>query len=56
MFLHRGIAARPFQRSFVLAEHVEVEAAGLENGLQHIDLKRRKPEPVVRSIKIGAAE
>jgi HSP20 family molecular chaperone IbpA len=56
MFLHRGIAARPFQRSFVLAEHVEVEAAGLENGLLHIDLKRRKPEPVVRSIKIEAGE
>jgi len=56
VFLHRGIAARPFQRSFVLAEHVEVENATLENGLLHIDLKRRKPEPVVRSIKIAAAD
>jgi len=56
MFLHRGIAARPFQRSFVLAEHVEVEGATLENGLLHIDLRRRKPEPVVRSIKIDTTE
>ena len=55
-FLHRGIAARPFQRSFVLAEHVEVESAALENGLLNIDLKRRRPEPVVRNIKIAAAE
>jgi len=56
VFLHRGIAARPFQRSFVLAEHVHVENAALENGLLHIDLKRRKPEPVVRSIKIAAVD
>lgn len=54
-FLHRGIAARPFQRAFVLAEHVEVAEAGLDNGLLHIDLVRRRPEPVVQTIKIGSA-
>lgn len=56
VFLHRGIAARPFQRAFVLAEHVEVAGAGLDNGLLHIDLKRRKREPVVRTIRINGAE
>jgi HSP20 family molecular chaperone IbpA len=54
-FLHRGIAARPFERRFVLEEHVEVEAAALENGLLHIDLVRRKPEAVVRNIRIEPA-
>ncbi|MDP2063950.1 MAG: Hsp20 family protein [Phaeovulum sp.] len=52
VFLHRGIAARAFQRSFLLAEGVEVAAAVLENGLLHIDLRRAVPEPVVRSIPI----
>lgn len=52
VFLHRGIAARAFQRSFVLAEGVEVAAAVLENGLLHIDLRRSVPEPTVRSIPI----
>jgi len=52
VFLHRGIAARAFQRSFVLAEGVEVAAAVLENGLLHIDLRRALPEPVVRTIPI----
>jgi HSP20 family molecular chaperone IbpA len=56
VFLHRGIAARPFQRSFVLAEHVEVEGATLECGLLHIDLVRRKPETAVRTIRIGGTE
>ena len=55
-FLHRGIAARPFQRSFVLAEHIEVASASLECGLLHIDLIRRKPETVVRRIKIDVVE
>ena len=55
-FLHRGIAARPFQRSFVLAEHVEVACASLDCGLLHIDLIRRQPETVVRRIKIGSVE
>jgi HSP20 family molecular chaperone IbpA len=56
VFLHHGIAARPFQRSFVLAEHVEVAGASLECGLLHIDLVRRKPETVVRRIEIEVAE
>ena len=52
-FLHRGIAARQFQRSFVLAEHMEVTEASLERGLLHIDLLRQRPEPVIQRIKIG---
>ena len=52
IFLHRGIAARAFQRSFVLADGVEVAGAGLENGLLHIDLRRSMPEPVVQTIPI----
>jgi HSP20 family molecular chaperone IbpA len=55
-FLHRGIAARPFQRSFVLAQHVEGIGASLECGLLHIDLIRREPEAAVRTIKIEAVE
>lgn len=54
VFLHRGIAARQFQRSFVLAEGVEVAGADLSNGLLHIDLERATPESVVKKIKIGA--
>jgi molecular chaperone IbpA len=42
--LHQGIAGRAFERSFQLAEHVEVKAARLENGLLHIDLERIVPE------------
>ncbi len=53
VFLHRGIAARAFQRSFVLAEGVEVAGAALEHGLLHIDLRRSVPEPVVRTIRIS---
>ncbi len=52
VFLHRGIAARQFQRSFVLADGVEVGEAKMENGLLHIDLSRAKPETVVQTIKI----
>lgn len=52
IFLHRGIAARAFQRSFVLAEGVEVTGAALENGLLHIDLTRRVLDPVVQTIPI----
>lgn len=52
VYLHRGIAARQFQRSFVLAEGIEVIGAGLDNGLLNIDLKRVLPEPKVRTIKI----
>ena len=53
MFLHRGIAARQFQRSFVLAEGMEVNSASLENGLLHIDLERRVEEPRVRQVEIN---
>jgi HSP20 family molecular chaperone IbpA len=53
-FLHRGIAARQFQRSFVLADGVEVSGADLENGLLHIDLVRAEPETVVRTIEINS--
>ncbi|MGR3484399.1 MAG: Hsp20 family protein [Paracoccaceae bacterium] len=51
-FLHRGIAARQFQRAYVLAENVEVGGAVLENGLLHVDLNRRDPERVVQNITI----
>lgn len=52
IFLHRGIASRQFQRSFVLADGVEVGEAIMENGLLHIDLTRAQPEMVVQTIKI----
>ena len=52
VFLHRGIAARQFQRAFVLAEGMEVKGAFLDNGLLHIDLLRPQPEARVRSIEI----
>lgn len=53
VYLHRGIAARQFQRSFVLADRVEVSEAALANGLLHIDLVRQVPDAVVQEIKIG---
>jgi HSP20 family molecular chaperone IbpA len=53
IFIHRGIAARQFQRAFVIAEGIEVEGAWLDNGLLHIDLKRPMPEVRVRSIPIA---
>ena len=52
-YLHRGIAARQFQRSFVLADRVEVSGAELDHGLLHIDLIQRKPDAVVQRIRIG---
>ena len=52
VFLHRGIAARQFQRSFVLADGVEVGEAQMEHGLLHIDLTRAVPETIVQTIKI----
>ncbi len=52
VFLHRGIAGRAFQRSFVLADGVEVAGAAMENGLLHIDLRRQIPEMVVQTIAI----
>ena len=55
-FLHRGIAARAFERRFQLADHVEVEGAELKNGLLHIDLKRNIPEEMKpRRIAITSA-
>ena len=57
VYLHRGIAARQFQRSFVLAEGIEVKDAYLDNGLLHIDLVRPAAESRVRNVEIktGAA-
>ena len=52
IFLHRGIAARQFQRSFVLAEGVDVGDAIIENGLLHVDLTQNLPETVVQTIKV----
>jgi HSP20 family molecular chaperone IbpA len=53
VFLHRGIAARQFQRTFVLADGVEVGDARMENGLLHVDLTLVRPETVVQTIKIN---
>lgn len=55
IYLHRGIAARQFQRSFVLADGIEVVGASLDNGLLNVDLKRPMPEPKVRTIRIEPA-
>ena len=52
VYLHRGIAARQFQRSFVLAEGIEVRGAWLDNGLLHVDLVRPAPEVRVRAVPI----
>jgi HSP20 family molecular chaperone IbpA len=52
VFLHRGIAARQFQRSFVLADGVEVGEAIMDNGLLHVDLTMLRPETVVQTIQI----
>ena len=52
VFLHRGIAARQFQRMFVLADGVEVGEAIMENGLLHVDLTRATPETIVQTINI----
>ncbi len=54
VYLHRGIAARQFQRSFVLAEGIEVTSASLDSGLLHVELERPRIEPEVRSIAIKA--
>ena len=52
-FIHRGIAARQFSRSFVLAEGIEVKSAELSDGLLCIDLVRREPGRLVRKVEIG---
>lgn len=56
VYLHRGIAARQFQRSFVLAEGIEVEDAVLDNGLLNIELRRPVPERNTRSVEIKSGE
>jgi HSP20 family molecular chaperone IbpA len=55
-FLYRGIATRQFQRTFVLADGIEVRAADLSNGLLSIDLVRIEPERLVRRIDIGVGQ
>ena len=52
VFLHKGIAARGFLRSFVLAEGLEIEGAILTNGLLRIEMKRRRQTPEIRQIPI----
>lgn len=54
VYLHRGIAARQFQRAFMLADGIEVAGARLDNGLLSIDLMRPVLEPRIRSIRIDA--
>lgn len=56
VFLHRGIAARQFQRAFVLADGLEVSGAEMDNGLLHIELLRPKPENRVRRVDIKSRE
>lgn len=56
IYLHRGIAARQFQRNFVLADGIEVVGAELGNGLLHVDLHRPRPEPQVRNIAINMTD
>ena len=56
VYLHRGIAARQFQRYFVLAEGIEVRGAWLDNGLLHLDLVRPPVETRVRSVPIRGSE
>ena len=53
VFLHRGIAARQFQRAFLLAEGMQVLGADLNNGLLSVDLSRPEPERIVRKIEIS---
>jgi len=54
IFLHRGIAARQFQRAFLLAEGMQVQGAELVNGLLSVDLARPEPERVIQKINITA--
>ncbi|MBG78828.1 MAG: heat-shock protein Hsp20 [Alphaproteobacteria bacterium] len=56
IFLHRGIAARQFQRSFILADGIEVQGASLERGLLNIHLRRVVPESSARKIDITSKE
>lgn len=54
VYLHRGIAARQFQRAFLLAEGMQVLGADLNNGLLSVDLARPEPEKIVRKIEISS--
>ncbi len=56
VYLHRGIAARQFQRSFVLADGIEVAGATIDNGLLHIDILRPVIEPKIRKVEIAAGD
>ena len=56
VYLHRGIAARQFQRAFMLADGIEVTGARLDNGLLSIDLVRPVLEPRIRTIRIDAGD
>jgi HSP20 family molecular chaperone IbpA len=56
VFLHRGIAARQFQRAFMLADGIEVTGARLDNGLLAIELMRPAAEPRIRTIRIDAGK
>jgi HSP20 family molecular chaperone IbpA len=55
-YLYRGIAARQFQRTFVLADGIEVRSADLSNGILSVDLVRHEPKQLVRTIEIGEPE
>ena len=55
-YLHRGIAARQFQRTFVLADGMDVLAADLKNGLLSVDLARPEPQRTIKTIKISDLE
>lgn len=56
IFLHRGIAARQFQRAFILADGIQVGGARLDNGLLHIDIMRPQPESRIRRIEISTVK
>jgi len=56
LYIHRGIATRQFQRSFVLADGIEILGASINNGLLHIDMERHEPESNARKIKISESE
>lgn len=56
VYIHRGIAARQFQRTFVLAEGIEIDGATLDNGLLNVDLHRVVPEPEIKTIEIKSGK
>lgn len=56
LFIHRGIATRQFQKSFVLADGIEVIGASMDNGLLNVDLDRHQPEVMIKKINIEQGE